>query len=752
MLPRMALALLATVATAMPARAQLDGVLGQPPAGSRPRIGLVLGGGGAKGGAHVGVISVLEEMRIPVDCLVGTSMGALVGGTYASGMTAAEVDEAVRGISFREVIGFKGRREGLPMRRKLAGDIFSNGLEFGVHAGRFTAPSGFINTQNIEQLISLLVSRSLGVRDFDKMPIPFRAIATDMQTGDMVVLADGDLRHALRASMSVPGVFAPVMLDGRVLGDGGLSRNMPVDIARDLCADVVIAVSVPNPVPTPEELRSPLTMVSRTLDVLVGANERQQLETLGPRDVSIVVPMGDITSGAFDRVNEAIPLGRTAALGQREELARYSVSEAEYAAWRTEATRAEHSKVELADVQVHGLERVQERQVRRSVGLQPGDIVDQRMLSDKVTRLFSVDEFEGVEYELRGDPVQPVLDLHLREKSWGPNIVRFDIGLQTGTDFDTAFVLGGTYLRSWVNSLGGEVHGALFVGRTSDATLSLYQPLETRMRYFVEPGVSARRSSEDFFDDGNAVARFDLESMLARLDVGRVFGTRADLRVGVVTGVQSADRDIGATDIPQLTNEGYGGWMVRAVYDTRDRPDVATHGLLGRLRYFKSSESLGSEFPLHYEKLDAMLAGSMPFWNDLLHLRVTGGTSFDTQLPIYDLSVLGGPISFPGLRLGELRGQDYWTGSAVYMHRVAELSSLFGRALYVGGALTVGDMEQRIDQVKSDPIYSGTLLLGGRTLLGPLRMLISYTSNDDWQFVLGIGRPIEEGAITDPVW
>jgi len=719
---------------------------------ARPRIGLVLGGGGAKGAAHVGVLTVLEDLHIPIDCVVGTSMGALVGGTYASGMTAREVDEAVRGISFREAIAFEGMRENLPMRRKLAGDIYSNGFEFGVRDRRLTAPSGFINTQNIEQTISQLVSRSLGVRDFDQMPIPFRAIATDMQTGEMVVLADGDLPHALRASMSLPGVFAPVTLDGRVLGDGGLTRNVAVDIARGTCADVVIAVSVPNPVPTPEELQSPLTMMSRTFDVLVGANERQQLETLGPNDVSIVIAMGEITSGSFDKVVEAIPLGREAALTHRDQLSRYSVGEAEYLAWREATSRAERRSIQLAGVQVHGLERVEERYVVDSLGLEEGDIVDQRLLGQRVNGLFSLAEFEGVEYSLRGEPARPTLDVYLREKEWGPNIVRFDVGLQMGTDSNTAFVIGGDYLRTWINPLGGEVHGSLYLGRTSSLKLSLYQPLDTRAAYFVEPGIAARRSLEDFFFDGEALARYDLERAIGYLDAGRAFGSRAELRIGAVSGVQAADRDIAESDLPEISSEGYGGWTARAVYDSRDRVDLPTHGWLGRLRYFQSDESLGSDVTESYEKLDGLVSGSYRFMNQLVQLRAAGGTSFSTTLPIYDLFVLGGPVSFPGLNLGELRGEDYWMGSAMYMYKVADLSSLFGQALYAGFALTAGDMHDRLDGVRAEPLYAGTLLFGGRTPLGPLRLLFSVASNDDWQVVLGIGRPIEEGSITDPVW
>ena len=304
------------------------------PAKPRPRIGLVLGGGGAKGAAHVGVLDVLDELRIPVDCIVGTSMGALVGGTYASGMSADELEAAVRSISWQEAIARSGMRTQMPMRRKLAGNNYSNSLEFGVRDGRLIAPSGFINTQNVDLTIQYLVGRSRGVTQFDQLPIPFRAVATDMQTGEMVVLDRGDLALALRASMAVPGVFSPVSIDGRILGDGGLTRNVPVDIARQTCADVVIAVAVPNPPPTADDLRSPLTMMTRTLDVLVGANERQQLDTLGPGDVKIVIEMGDIGSASFDRIDDAIPKGRAAALAHRADLMRYSVTEEEYLAWR----------------------------------------------------------------------------------------------------------------------------------------------------------------------------------------------------------------------------------------------------------------------------------------------------------------------------------------------------------------------------------------------------------------------------------
>ena len=272
------------------------------------------------------------------------------------------------------------------MRRKLVGSTYSNSLEFGVRDGSLMAPNGLISSQNVDLTIQYLVGRSRGVADFDKLPIPFRAVATDMQSGEMVVLDRGDLALAMRASMAVPGVFSPVSMDGRILGDGGLTRNVPVDIARQTCADVVIAVAVPNPTPTAEDLRSPLTMMSRTLDVLIGANERQQLDTLGPDDVKIVIDMGDIGSASFDRINDAIPKGRAAALAQRAELARYSVTETEYLAWRESPPAPGREKVTLAAVNLHGLERANPEFIRQTFGLQAGDVVDARQIARSCQR------------------------------------------------------------------------------------------------------------------------------------------------------------------------------------------------------------------------------------------------------------------------------------------------------------------------------------------------------------------------------
>jgi NTE family protein len=307
----------------------------------RPRIGLVLAGGGAKGGAHIGALKVLEELRVPIDCIAGTSIGALVGAGYATGQPAAEIEKFVTGIDWASVIGGVGRRTLEPIEQKrLALDAGSN-LQVGLIDGKIVTPSGLADSSSIDDLLRGYVARSRTVSDFNKLPIPFRAVATDMVSGDMVVLDKGDIAIAMRASMAIPGAFSPVVLDPWILSDGGMVRNIPIDVARNTCADIVIVVNLVEPPPRREKLVQAQQLLSRSMDVMFEVNERAQLATLTERDVLINVPMGDITTADFERLPETIPLGETAARKVAGRLAELSVPATQYTAWRSSITTSQ---------------------------------------------------------------------------------------------------------------------------------------------------------------------------------------------------------------------------------------------------------------------------------------------------------------------------------------------------------------------------------------------------------------------------
>jgi NTE family protein len=254
----------------------------------------------------VGVLAVLEELRIPIDCIAGTSMGALVGAIYAAGVPMEQMEREILEVDWSTTIGSAGRRSMLPMQRKLAGITHSNDIELGISRQGVHGIDGLLSTQNIEGFFRELVGTARDIDDFDQLPIPFRAVATDLGASDMVVIGEGDLARAMRASMAVPGVFSPVVVDGQVLADGGMMRNLPVDVVRELCADVVIAVSLEAPPPTTEQLQGMFALAGRSFGSMIVANERAQLDSLTERDVAVIVPTGDIGSGQFTRVPETL--------------------------------------------------------------------------------------------------------------------------------------------------------------------------------------------------------------------------------------------------------------------------------------------------------------------------------------------------------------------------------------------------------------------------------------------------------------
>jgi outer membrane protein assembly factor BamA len=404
----------------------------------------------------------------------------------------------------------------------------------------------------------------------------------------------------------------------------------------------------------------------------------------------------------------------------------------------------------LGEVNLLGLERANPDFIGQTLGLQAGDVVDARQIAQRINAVFALSDFERVAYTLSGDPGQSTLDVHLLEKSWGPHIVRFDLGFHIGTDEDSAFTVGGDYLQTWINDRGGELSGSLRLGRNSGLEASLYQPLDAAHRWFVEPGLTAQRSLENLYDDGDAVTRYLFSSAWGQLDAGRVFGKRAEFRAGVRSGAQSATREIGSQELPEIPSEGYGGVAARYTFDSRDRDVLWQRGMVARVTYFRSEEALGAEAP--YDRLEGTATVVLPVGRNVGYLRVNGGSSLDTSLPLYDTFSLGGPVSMPGLSIGELRGTSYWSAQASYLWRIADISYVFGQSIYAGLKFTAADMSGRIDDVHAPPIYSGAFVLAGRTPLGPIALSLAGTSTSDWQLVLGLGRPIEEGTINDLSW
>ena len=717
-----------------------------PAAEGRPRIGLVLAGGGAKGGAHVGVLKVLEEQRIPIDCIAGTSMGALVGAGYASGLAAGDVEQFLLYVDWKSVIGSAGRRDLEPIEQKRAGVTYTNEMELGLRDGRIVAPGGLVDTSRIENLLRVYVAKARLLTDFDFLPIPFRAVATDMVTGQMVVLKSGDISAAMRASMAIPGAFAPVPMDNMMLADGGMVRNIPVDVARDLCADVVIVVNLVEPDMKPEQLQSAVALLSRSSDVMIFANENAQLETLTGRDVRIDVPMGEIGTAAFERVPDTIPLGETAARGMADALSRYSVSPDEYAAWRARVTAAQNVEVKLADVRYEGLKHVNPEYLASRARMKAGDVTTTGEISDEALRMSALHDFDSVGYRLTGDPQNPTLEWLPAEKPIGPSYLRFDLGMYTSAGGDLAFVIYGRHTRSWVNKRGGEWRNEVQFGYENRLETSFYQPLNVAQDWFVEPRVLLQQTIEDIYIDEDRLGKYVFGDFGAGVDLGYNFGNRAQLRLGYNFLHRTTDVDTGPVVFPEGSRDD-AGFTLTATWDSRDTRFNPTDGIAAAIEYSHADDSLGSD--LEWRRGEIAVAGVIPLGRNLISTQIAAGTNFDTTLPVDRMFTLGGPGSFPGFELGELRASEYWTVSGSYLYKLADILSLRGQAVYVGLRAQVARPYDALDPNIDEEIYGGSIYLSGRTPVGPATFGFGYTSTDAWSIWLAVGRPIGHGTLLE---
>ena len=711
----------------------------------RPRVGLVLAGGGAKGGAHVGVLKVLEEMHVPIDCIAGTSMGALAGGGYASGIPADQLQTFIDGIDWKRVVGGVGTRGLKPIEEKRQGVTYSNQLQLGIQNSQIVFAPGLFNTSAIDDLLRGFVGKAREQADFSRLPIPFRAVATDMVSGRMVVLDHGDLATAMRASMALPGVFAPVTRDKEILADGGLVRNIPVDVARSLCADVVIVVNLVSPPADPDELKAPGQLLGRTVELMIEANERLQLQSLTPQDVRIDVPMGDIGTGDFERMSETIALGVAAARSVAPQIARYAVSPQEYVAWRSKVTSDQGIESRVDTIKFAKMKRVNPQYLNQLAGIKPGDTVTTETLSQSVQRMAAVEDIDSVSYELTGDPAHATLEWLPYEKSWAPDYIKVDLGMYASTSGDDrSFALYLQHDRTWINSLGAQWRNEIQFGTDQFLSTSFYQPLDVAQRFFVEPKAFGNQVFENVFYDGNDVARYQFGDLGGRLDFGVNLGNVAQVRVGYLATQRSAEVETGSPLLPQLHVRD-AGIATSAVLDTRDTPFGATRGVVAELEYFKSDAAFGAQ--RDWQRAEFGVGFALPFRSDILRVAVAGGSNLGSNLPADRLFTLGGPVSLAGEELDALRVAGYWTLSASYLWQIKDIFALRGQALYAGVRLQDIEVYQSIDDNSHGQIGSVSVFITGRTLIGPVTLGVAATTANAHTLWISFGRPTAEGSI-----
>ncbi|MBK5967282.1 MULTISPECIES: patatin-like phospholipase family protein [Thiorhodovibrio] len=714
-----------------------------------PRIGLVLAGGGAKGAAHIGVLKVLEELRIPIHAIAGTSMGSLVGGAYAAGLSAQELGQRVLAVDWNEMFDDNPPRSQWPARRQQASLTPAFNFSIGVRDGKAKLPPGAIAGQKVQLFFNDLLQGVETTQNFDALPIRFRAVATNLENGEMVVFDHGPLPVAMRASMAVPGVFAPMVWEDHIYVDGGLVRNLPVDVARSMGVDHLIVVNLGSSFLPRDQLDNILGITGQMIAILTEQNVQVSLAEIDPkRDLLIVPDLGDIGSSDFDRAAEAIATGVTAAQKSAGQLRRFSLSEKEYAAWKRERFGRSTPVTRVSEVRVLGLKRVNEALFDPLIDAQENQAFDRERLELDIQHLYGRGDFERISYRFEPDPAGKgeVLIVDAVEKAWGPGYLGFGLKLSSDNKGDSRFGLRATYQKTWMNRLGAEWFSEIELGNEPRLYSEWFQPLDLDHSGFVAPYLDLKQTPYSVFDGDQRVARYDV----TRAHVGADFGlsrSNLELRLGPYWGITNVNLDTGSRELPE-GDQVDSGVRASLSYDTLDRAAVPRAGQRLKLEARAPLTALGADSS--YARTLFTAFGAHTSGPNTLAVHFKAGTSFGVDMPYYDQFPLGGFLKLSGYANEQFRGNDMVFGSLAYYRQIATLPTPLGRGLFLGASLEAGWLPESrfsngenlaFDLAPEGTRFGSSVFFGSDTWIGPAYLGLGLSASGDHALYVLIGRP-----------
>lgn len=701
----------------------------------RPRIGLVLGGGGARGAAHIGVLEVLEKLRIPVDCVAGTSMGALVAGSFAAGMSPAVMRQNLAQADWDDMFIDNPEYSEMSYRNKTISRQFLPGSESGVGVAGVKYQSAVVSGQKIKLFFNQLVRANQGERNIEDLPLPLSIIATDIGSGDKVVFRDGPLTTAMRASMSVPGLIAPVDHQGRKLVDGGLVDNLPIGEVRERCrADVVIAVNVGSPLLKPDEVGSLLTVSTQMVNILTEQNVTRSLATLKPDDIYIKPELEGIGAGDFARHAETADRGRVAAEALSRQLARLSTDEATYAAWWKEIVVTSRVSPRIDAVEIVGLERVNPAVVERHLHVEPGQTIRPSSINRDLLRMYGDGYYESVDYTVLNQRERNILRVMPVEKAWGPDYLRFAVNLYADNSQGSSFDLRLGYHKTWLNSLGGELLVIGDVGSTNRLAVNLYQPLDPAQRLFVEGTTGVERTRLNIYENDRRIAQYKVTETGAGVFVGSNIGLLGPLRLGWVQRHRFFELDIGDPSLPKA-DQKFGGWKAALDFDQFDRRYFPTRGWGVQLSYFDSPA-------MNYARADVDLLGAFALGGTVFNARLHYTGSPRGTLPVFDAGTLGGFLNMTAFAQNQLIAGDIRYAGLRTEQIIGRLPLGLRGDMRLGLALEAAQVGTRYTETKRNGVLDSTALyVGGETPLGPTYLGFGYSTNGVTNLFLSIGTP-----------
>jgi NTE family protein len=652
----------------------------------RPRIALVLSGGGARGFAHIGVLRALSQQRIPIDMVVGTSMGSVVGGAYAAGASIADLEKMARQTDWDRVVADRPARDDLEFRRREEDTLLPSRIEFGIGANGISLPPSAAGNAALERTISRLLPSGTRDRPVNHLALPFRSVASDLVTGAQVDLVDTPLFLTMRASLAVPGVFAPVRVNGRLVVDGGLVRNLPVDMAVKMGADVIIAVNVGTPLAPEKELASAFGVAQQMINILTEQNVQRSVKELRAQDVLIAPPLDGIGFLEFRSAGKAIKAGELAALQMAPKLAALALPETDYALFentRLAPPALSDTPLPVARVKVESSGHIAPRVLEVQSGLKAGQKLTREQVRDAADQLYGRGDLERVEAQIDDMDGKRNVTLRATEAPWASSRLR--VGLELASDFDDAnrFALKLMHVKTSINSWGAELRTVLQVGDERSIGVQLFQPLGPGSQWYLASSLAYGAASLDMFSQGRRVSRVAYSGRASGLVLGRELGTWGDMQFGV-TRQSNGFRTV----IPDVEGEPeqrghYTSQYLQYRVDTLDSLGFPSRGYLVDARVERAPSGVqGGAQPL--TSLVGMGAISTTNWAGHVYAEYA-----HAKYGVAPLS-LGGFLRLSGTVPGSIQGRSVAFARMVLARRVGQLPVTLGGTVRAGFSIEAG--------------------------------------------------------------
>ena len=702
-----------------------------------------MSGGGARGAAHVGVLKVLEEMHVPIDAIAGTSMGAVVGGLYASGMSAAQIERQFASVDWTDAFRDRPQRLDLNFRRKREDRQYPVQFPLGFRDGRFQLPSGLIQGQKLTQILRELTLPVAGITDFDHLPTPFRAVATDLETGEAVVIDRGDLVTALRASVSAPGIFAPVEREGRLLVDGGIAENLPVDIARAMNVDILIVVDVGFPLSTRDQLQSVASVSNQILTIMIRRESEKQRALLRPGDLLISPALERTSSFDFSKLSKSVVVGETAGRAAVEQLQRLAVTGEQYERY-VASRRPAATTPSVGFVRVDAASQAYAAPVQALFGDLRGKPLDTGELHNRINRYYGQGVLGTLDYRLEAESPESVpgagLTFSAHRNSWGPNYLRFALRLQDDFNGNSTYDAAARIIFTELNSLGAELTWDGQIGVNPRLGTELYLPFSLHQRWFVAPHALFQIRNVPEVVNEEPVGELRVRSLRFGADIGRALNNSGEIRFGLERETGSSIERFGAEQAPResfSTNE----YFARYSLDRLDSVSFPRRGAALALEWRgqlgdQANNSASDSLRFDWRTAHSWGRNTAIFWT-------SAGTLIDPELAsARSYFPLGGFLHLSGLPADTLTGPQVAIARLIYMRKLGNGGQGFlNLPLYAGASFEVGNTWQtRSDIDFSSARKDFSAFLGVDTFLGPVYFALGYDAEGSSALYLSVGR------------